>query len=57
MSKISNNNLNTKSRDHLYLIGISGGTGGGKTSVANVLYKCLGLENCLLFSMEIYYKN
>ena len=57
MSKISNNNLNTKSRDHLYLIGISGGIGGGKTSVANVLYKCLGLENCLLFSMEIYYKN
>ena len=40
-----------------YLIGISGGSGGGKTSVANILYKYLGKENCLLFSMDTYYKN
>ena len=56
-SKISNNNLNTKNRERPYLIGISGGSGGGKTSVANILYKCLGIENCLLFSMDTYYKN
>ena len=46
-----------KLREHPYLIGISGGSGGGKTSVANVLYRCLGIENCLLFSMDTYYKN
>ena len=44
-------------RDRPYLIGISGGSGGGKTSVANVLHRCLGQENCLLFSMDTYYKD
>ena len=50
---------NTKQlfRDRPYLIGISGGSGGGKTSVANVLHRCLGQENCLLFSMDTYYKD
>ena len=43
--------------DRPFLIGISGGSGGGKTSVANVLYICLGMENCLLFSMDTYYKD
>ena len=52
-----NDNLNKKFRDRPYLIGITGGSGGGKTSVANVLYRCLGIENCLLFSMDTYYKN
>ena len=52
-----NENLNKKFRDRPYLIGITGGSGGGKTSVANVLYRCLGMENCLLFSMDTYYKN
>ena len=52
-----NENLNKKFRDRPYLIGITGGSGGGKTSVANVLYRCLGIENCLLFSMDTYYKN
>ena len=50
-------NLTKKFRDRPYLIGITGGSGGGKTSVANVLYRCLGIENCLLFSMDTYYKN
>ena len=50
-------NLTPKLRDRPYLIGITGGSGGGKTSVANVLYRCLGIENCLLFSMDTYYKN
>ena len=52
-----NENFNKKFRDRPYLIGITGGSGGGKTSVANVLYRCLGIENCLLFSMDTYYKN
>ena len=56
-SKNLDNKLTSKIRDSPYLIGISGGSGGGKTSVANVLYKCLGIENCLLFSMDTYYKN
>ena len=51
------NKLSSKIRERPYLIGISGGSGGGKTSVANVLFKCLGIENCLLFSMDTYYKN
>ena len=46
-----------KYRKRPFLIGISGGSGGGKTSVANVLHRCLGIENCLLFSMDTYYKN
>ena len=50
-------NLNTKFRERPFLIGISGGSGGGKTSVANVLHRCLGIDNCLLFSMDTYYKN
>ena len=40
-----------------YLIGISGGSGGGKTSVANLIHKSLGRENSLLFSMDTYYKD
>ena len=43
--------------DRPFLIGISGGSGGGKTSVANVLYASLGMDNCLLFSMDTYYKD
>ena len=59
MSKISENVDKFKSnfRDKPFLIGISGGSGGGKTSVANVLHNCLGRENCLLFSMDTYYKD
>ena len=58
---MSNNIQSEKSkqifRDRPFLIGISGGSGGGKTSVANVLNLCLGIENCLLFSMDTYYKD
>lgn len=52
-TKPKENNL----RDRPFLIGISGGSGSGKTSVANILYHCLGKMNCLLFSMDTYYKN
>jgi uridine kinase len=55
--KIKENITSSKFTDLPYLIGITGGSGGGKTSVANVLYRCLGIENCLLFSMDTYYKN
>ena len=50
-------NVKTELRNKPFLIGISGGSGGGKTSVANVLHRCLGKENCLLFSMDTYYKD
>ena len=40
-----------------YLIGISGGSGGGKTSVANLIHKSLGKKDSLLFSMDTYYKD
>ena len=40
-----------------YLIGVSGGSGGGKTSVANLIQKSLGRQYCLLFSMDTYYKD
>ena len=53
--KVENKKINL--RDRPFLIGISGGSGGGKTSVANVLHRCLGIENCLLFSMDTYYKD
>ena len=38
-----------------YLIGICGGSASGKTSFSNVLYKFLGPQKCLLFSMDNYF--
>ena len=46
-----------KERTRPYLIGISGGSGGGKTSVANLIYKSLTSFNSVLFSMDTYYKD
>ena len=51
------NDSKTKILKKPYLIGISGGSGGGKTSVANLIYKSLGRNNSLLFSMDSYYKD
>ncbi len=42
--------------EHPYLIGIAGGSGSGKTSVANEIFKNIQ-TNCLLFSMDTYYKD
>ena len=42
--------------EHSYLIGIAGGSGSGKTSVANEIFKNIQ-TNCLLFSMDTYYKD
>ena len=49
--------LKSQIRTRPYLIGISGGSGGGKTSVANLIHKSLGRDNSLLFSMDTYYKD
>ncbi len=39
------------------IIGISGGSGGGKTLLATMLCLRLGLENTVLLSLDAYYKN
>lgn len=39
------------------LIGICGGTGSGKTTLARKIHDALGDENCLLLSMDRYYKD
>ena len=44
-------------RDHPFLIGVAGGSGSGKTSVSNTIFNYLGKDNCLLFSMDTYYKD
>ena len=46
-----------QSRTKPYLIGIAGGSGSGKTSIANIIFKYLGVSECLLFSMDTYYKD
>ena len=38
-----------------FLLGICGGSASGKTSVSHVIFKTLGKDNCLLFSMDNYY--
>lgn len=39
------------------LIGICGGTGSGKTTLASKIYNALGKDKCLLISMDRYYKD
>ena len=39
------------------LIGIAGGTGSGKTSVAYRLQEQLGSERCLMLAQDSYYKD
>ncbi len=39
------------------IIGISGGSGGGKTLLATMLCLRLGLDNTVLLSLDSYYKN
>ncbi len=38
-------------------IGIAGGTGSGKTTVAKLIQKHFGREKCCIISMDSYYKN
>jgi pantothenate kinase-related protein Tda10 len=54
-----NQNLNKKDVSKPYLIGISGGSASGKTTVAQKIFKELsstGLKDCVLISMDSYYK-
>jgi uridine kinase len=46
------NNLKVKP----YLIGISGGSASGKTSVAQIISKLMGIQDCILISQDSYYK-
>lgn len=39
-----------------YLIGISGGSASGKTSVAQIIFKLIGIQDCNLISLDSYYK-
>ncbi len=39
------------------IIGICGGTGSGKTTLAKKIHNALGAENSLLLSMDCYYKD
>ena len=54
-----NINSNKKNFSKPYLIGISGGSASGKTTVAQKIFKELsstGLKDCVLVSMDSYYK-
>lgn len=56
-----NMNINSNKSDFNkpYLIGISGGSASGKTTVAQRIFKELsstGLKDCVLVSMDSYYK-
>ena len=48
------NQNNTKQQ--VYVIGLSGGSASGKTSVANIIHEKAGIKDCVLFSMDSYYK-
>ena len=39
-----------------YFIGISGGSASGKTSVAVEIFERIGIKECILISMDSYYK-
>ncbi|MCD6450144.1 MAG: uridine kinase [Thermotogaceae bacterium] len=41
----------------MYIIGIGGGTGSGKTTVANRIFELLGQENCAILPMDNYYRD
>lgn len=40
----------------VYLIGISGGSASGKTSVSNIIFEKIGIKDCIVFSMDSYYR-
>jgi len=39
-----------------FLIGVSGGTASGKTSVCKLILNKLGLDDCAIISMDSFYK-
>jgi uridine kinase len=40
-----------------FLLGVSGGTASGKTSVCKLILNKLGLDDCTIMSMDSFYKN
>ena len=42
-------------RGHMYIVGIAGGSGSGKTTFAKKVLGCIGDENAILLSMDSYY--
>ncbi|SHH18825.1 uridine kinase [Thermosipho atlanticus] len=41
----------------MFIIGIGGGTGSGKTTVANKINEIIGKENCIILPMDNYYRD
>ncbi|MBO8160485.1 MAG: uridine kinase [Thermosipho sp. (in: Bacteria)] len=41
----------------MFVIGIGGGTGSGKTTVANKINEIIGKENCVILPMDNYYRD
>jgi len=39
-----------------YIIGISGGSASGKTSVSKEIFQRMGVEDCLMITMDSYYR-
>jgi uridine kinase len=40
-----------------FIIGVSGGSASGKTSVSQIMFKQIGIEDCVMISMDSYYKD
>lgn len=40
-----------------YILGISGGSASGKTSVAEIIFKLNGIKECVNLSLDSYYKD
>jgi pantothenate kinase-related protein Tda10 len=40
-----------------FLIGVSGGSASGKTSVSQIMFKLIGIDDCVMISMDSYYKD
>lgn len=40
-----------------FLIGVSGGSASGKTSLCKVLHESIGVDNCSMISVDSFYKN
>ena len=57
MKKLEEMNLNQGSPTRPFLIGISGGSASGKTSVSQIMFKLLGIEDCTMVTMDSYYKD
>ncbi len=57
IKKLEAMNLIQTSNPRPFLIGITGGSASGKTSVSQIMFKLLGIEDCTIISMDSYYKD